>query len=88
MERVAAEMRGQVRIVPVKQIDYLIASGPCAELYLGGLYILRVHCANVPFVTPRCTSQQERRILPLLRIFSSGAREQNLRATINPRIEV
>jgi two-component system LytT family response regulator len=35
LERIAVEMRGQVRIVPVKQIDYLIASGPYAELYVG-----------------------------------------------------
>jgi two-component system LytT family response regulator len=34
LERIAVEMRGQVRIVPVKQIDYLIASGPYAELYV------------------------------------------------------
>jgi two-component system, LytTR family, response regulator len=35
LERIAVEMRGHVRIVPVKQIDYLIASGPYAELYVG-----------------------------------------------------
>ena len=35
-------MRGQVRIVPVKQIDYLIASGPYAELYVGDKrYLIR-----------------------------------------------
>ena len=33
LERIAVEMRGQVRVVPVKQIDYLVASGPYAELY-------------------------------------------------------
>jgi two-component system LytT family response regulator len=35
LERIAVEMRGQVRVVPVKQIDYLVASGPYAELYVG-----------------------------------------------------
>ena len=35
LERIAVEMRGQVRVVPVKQIDYLIASGPYAELFVG-----------------------------------------------------
>ena len=34
LERIAVEMRGQVRVVPVKQIDYMIASGPYAELYV------------------------------------------------------
>ena len=42
LERIAVEMRGQVRIVPVKQIDYLIASGPYAELYVGDKrYLIR-----------------------------------------------
>ena len=35
LERIAVEMRGQVRVVPVKQIDYLVASGPYAELFVG-----------------------------------------------------
>jgi len=42
LERIAVEMRGQVRVVPVKQIDYLIASGPYAELYVGDKrYLIR-----------------------------------------------
>jgi two-component system LytT family response regulator len=42
LERIAVDMRGQVRIVPVKQIDYLIASGPYAELYVGDKrYLIR-----------------------------------------------
>ncbi|MDQ6770781.1 MAG: LytTR family DNA-binding domain-containing protein [Gemmatimonadota bacterium] len=42
LERIAVEMRGQVRIVPVKQIDYLIASGPYAELYVSDRrYLIR-----------------------------------------------
>ena len=42
LERIAVEMRGQVRVVPVKQIDYLIASGPYAELHVGDKrYLIR-----------------------------------------------
>jgi two-component system LytT family response regulator len=42
LERIAVEMRGQVRVVPVKQIDYMIASGPYAELYVGDKrYLIR-----------------------------------------------
>src|SRR6267143_6720025 len=42
LERIAVEMRGQVRIVPVKQIDFLIASGPYAELFVGDKrYLIR-----------------------------------------------
>ena len=42
LERIAVEMRGQVRVVPVKQIDYLIASGPYAEIYVGDKrYLIR-----------------------------------------------
>ena len=35
IERIAVEMRGKVRPVPVAQIDYIVASGPYAELYVG-----------------------------------------------------
>lgn len=35
LERIAVEMRGQVRVIPVKQVDYIIASGPYAELHVG-----------------------------------------------------
>jgi two-component system LytT family response regulator len=42
LERIAVEMRGQVRVVPVKQVDYIMASGPYAELYVGDKrYIIR-----------------------------------------------
>jgi len=33
LERIAVEMRGKVRVVPVDQIDYITASGPYAELH-------------------------------------------------------
>jgi two-component system LytT family response regulator len=42
LERIAVEMRGQVRVVPVKQIDFITASGPYAELHVGDRrYIIR-----------------------------------------------
>jgi two-component system, LytTR family, response regulator len=33
LERIAVEMRGQVRVVPVEEIDYVTASGPYVELH-------------------------------------------------------
>jgi two-component system LytT family response regulator len=42
LERIAVEMRGQVRIVPVEQIDYVEASGAYAELHVGSkMYLVR-----------------------------------------------
>jgi two-component system LytT family response regulator len=42
LERVAVEMRGQVRVVPVDSIDYIEASGPYAELHVGDkTYVIR-----------------------------------------------
>jgi two-component system, LytTR family, response regulator len=42
LERIAVETKGQVRVVPVKQIDYIMASGPYAELHVGEKrYIIR-----------------------------------------------
>lgn len=42
IERIAVDMRGQVRVVPVKQIEYITASGPYAELHVGDKrYVLR-----------------------------------------------
>ncbi|RMH68114.1 MAG: DNA-binding response regulator [Bacteroidetes bacterium] len=35
LERIAVEMRGQVRVVPVERIDFITASGPYAELHVG-----------------------------------------------------
>jgi two-component system LytT family response regulator len=35
LERIAVEMRGQVRVVPVGRIDYIEADGPYAELHAG-----------------------------------------------------
>jgi two-component system LytT family response regulator len=36
LERIAVETRGQVRVVPVNDIEYITASGPYAELHVGG----------------------------------------------------
>jgi two-component system LytT family response regulator len=42
LERIAVEMRGQVRVVPVEQIDYIAASGPYAEIHVGDkTYLIR-----------------------------------------------
>jgi two-component system LytT family response regulator len=42
LERIAVEMRGKVRVVPVAEIDYIVASGPYAELYVGDRrYLIR-----------------------------------------------
>jgi two-component system, LytTR family, response regulator len=42
LERIAVEMKGQVRVVPVKQVDYIVASGPYAELHVGDKrYVIR-----------------------------------------------
>jgi two-component system, LytTR family, response regulator len=35
MERVPVESRGKVRVIPVMEIDFIVASGPYAELYVG-----------------------------------------------------
>lgn len=42
LERIPVEMRGKVRVVPVAEIDYIIASGPYADLYSGERkYVIR-----------------------------------------------
>ena len=42
LERIAVEMRGQMRIVPIKDIDYITASGPYAELHVDEeTYVIR-----------------------------------------------
>lgn len=35
LKRIAVEMRGQKRIVPVERVDYILARGPYAELHVG-----------------------------------------------------
>jgi two-component system LytT family response regulator len=42
LERIAVEMTGKVRVVPVADIDYVTASGPYAELHVGDQrYVIR-----------------------------------------------
>jgi len=42
LERIPVEMRGRVRVVPVSEIDFIIASGPYADLYSGDRkYVIR-----------------------------------------------
>ena len=42
LERIPVEMRGKVRVVPVAEIDFILASGPYAELYSGDRkYVIR-----------------------------------------------
>src|SRR5580698_8094896 len=42
LERIAVEMRGQARVVPVATIEYIAASGPYAEIHVGErTYIIR-----------------------------------------------
>jgi two-component system LytT family response regulator len=42
LERIAVEMRGKVRVVPVADIDFILASGPYAELHVGDRrYVIR-----------------------------------------------
>ncbi|HVS31685.1 MAG TPA: LytTR family DNA-binding domain-containing protein [Thermoanaerobaculia bacterium] len=35
LQRIAVEIRGQTRVLPVEMIDYISASGPYAELHVG-----------------------------------------------------
>lgn len=42
LQRIPVEMRGKVRVVPVNEVDFIIASGPYAELYSGDRkYVIR-----------------------------------------------
>ncbi len=42
LERIAVEMRGQTRLIPVEDIDYLTSDGPYVELHVGGhTHVLR-----------------------------------------------
>lgn len=42
LERIAVEMKGKVRVVPVADVDFILASGPYAELHAGDRrYVIR-----------------------------------------------
>jgi two-component system LytT family response regulator len=48
LERIAVERGGQMRIVPVDQIDYITASGPYAELHAGStVHLIREKMATL-----------------------------------------
>jgi two-component system, LytTR family, response regulator len=44
LERIAVEMKGKMRVVPVDQIDYITSDGPYAELHTGD----RTHIIREP----------------------------------------
>lgn len=42
LDRIAVEMRGRTRVIPVQKIDYITAAGPYAELHIGeGTFAVR-----------------------------------------------
>jgi two-component system LytT family response regulator len=48
LERIAVEMRGKVRVVPVAQIEYITASGPYVELHTSErAYLIREAIHNL-----------------------------------------
>ena len=48
LERIPVEMRGKVRVVPAKEIEFIVASGPYAELYSGDRkYVIRESMQNL-----------------------------------------
>lgn len=48
LQRVPVEMRGKVRVVPVGEIDFIVASGPYVELYSGERkYVIRESMQNL-----------------------------------------
>ena len=48
LERIAVQMRGKMRVVPVAQIDYITASGQYVELHVGAhRYIIRDSLQNL-----------------------------------------
>lgn len=48
IDRIPVEMRGKVRVVPVGEVDFIIASGPYAELYSGDRkYVIREAMQNL-----------------------------------------
>lgn len=48
LERIPVEMKGKVRVVPTSELDFIIASGPYAELYSGERkYVIRESMQNL-----------------------------------------
>ncbi len=48
LERISVESRGKVRFVPVNEVDYIVSSGPYAEVYTGDRrYLIRESMQNL-----------------------------------------
>jgi two-component system LytT family response regulator len=48
LERIPVDMRGKVRVVPVSEIEFIVASGPYADLYSGDRkYVIRESMQNL-----------------------------------------
>ena len=48
LDRIAVQMKGKMRVVPVAQIEYITASGPYAELHVGSeRHIIRESMQNL-----------------------------------------
>ena len=48
LERIPVEMRGKVKVVSVSEIEYIVASGPYAELFAGDRkYLIREAMQNL-----------------------------------------
>jgi two-component system LytT family response regulator len=48
LQRIPVEMKGKVRVVPTSEVDFIIASGPYAELYSGDRkYVIRESMQNL-----------------------------------------
>jgi two-component system LytT family response regulator len=78
LERIAVEMKGRIRVVPVDQIDYITSDGPYAELHTGD----RTHLIREPMhvLESRLDPRQFIRIhrsaivrLPLIEALHRGA---------------
>jgi two-component system LytT family response regulator len=78
LERIAVEMKGKIRVVPVEQIDYITSDGPYAELHTGD----RTHVIREPMhvLETRLDPRQFIRIhrsaivrLPLVEALHRGA---------------
>ena len=48
LERIPVEMRGKVRVVPAREVDFILSDGPYAELYSGDRkYVIRESMQNL-----------------------------------------
>jgi two-component system, LytTR family, response regulator len=77
LERIAVEMRGQVRVVPVETIDYITASGPYAEIHVGEkTYIIRERMQTLEErLDPSCFFRIHRSVIVRLERIDTLLRE-------------